>query len=114
MKIIYNKLIPHKDFKTINLFGILFARKGANIDDLTLNHERIHAAQMRELLFVPFYVFYVIEYIIRIPMHDFDVYEAYRNISFEREAYANEQDLSYLKRRDLFAFSEYLRIRRRD
>jgi hypothetical protein len=29
---------------------------------------------------------------------------AYRNISFEREAYANEKDLDYLKRRSFFGF----------
>lgn len=109
MKIIYSNIIPFTGFKVINLFGILFARKCANIEEQTLNHERIHTAQMRELLFVPFYVLYVIEYIIRIPMHDFDIVQAYRNISFEREAYANDEDFEYLNRRKLFAFIRYLK-----
>lgn len=109
MKIIYNNIIPFPGFNAINLFGVLFARKEANIGSQTINHERIHTTQMRELLFVLFYVLYIFEYLIRIPMHDFDVYEAYRNISFEREAYANDEDLEYLKRRKLFAFVRYLK-----
>lgn len=109
MKIIYNNIIPFPGFKAINLFGILFARKGANINGRTLNHERIHSAQMRELLYVLFYVLYVIEYLIRIPMCDFDVLQAYRSISFEREAYANDDDFEYLKIRKLFAFLKYLK-----
>lgn len=44
MKIIYNNIIPFKSYKCINLFGILFARKGVRIDDRTINHESIHTA----------------------------------------------------------------------
>lgn len=109
MKIIYNDIIPFPGFKVINLFGFLFARKGSIINERTLNHERIHTAQMRELFFVLFYVFYVIEYLIRIPMYDFDIVQTYRNISFEREAYANDEDFEYLNRRKLFAFARYLK-----
>ena len=109
MKIIYNDIIPFPGFNAINLFGFLFARKGSTINERTLNHERIHTAQMRELLFVLFYVLYVIEYLIRIPMYYFDIVQAYRNISFEREAYANDEDFEYLNRRKLFAFVRYLK-----
>lgn len=109
MRIIYSDIIPIAGFKAINLFGFLFARKGSTINERTLNHERIHTAQMRELFFVLFYVVYIIEYLIRIPMHDFDIVQAYRNISFEREAYANDEDFEYLNRRKLFAFVKYLK-----
>jgi hypothetical protein len=40
MKIIYNKVIPFKGFKAINLFGFLFARKPLSESDI--NHETIH------------------------------------------------------------------------
>ncbi|MGK0254765.1 MAG: hypothetical protein ACI9OE_002275, partial [Mariniflexile sp.] len=33
---------------------------------------------------------------------------AYRNISFEREAYANEMYLDYLKQRKFWSFLKYL------
>ena len=29
MKVIYNKFIPFKEYKAMNLFGIVFVRKGA-------------------------------------------------------------------------------------
>ena len=39
MKIIYNNLIPFKGYKAINLFGLVFVRKGAKFTevDYTLN-----------------------------------------------------------------------------
>lgn len=60
MKIIYNDIIPFKGYKAINLFGIVFARKSARpLSDKNKNHEAIHTAQMRELLYVPFYIVYL-------------------------------------------------------
>jgi len=32
MKIIYNNIIPFKGYKGINLFGVLFVRKGSLTD----------------------------------------------------------------------------------
>lgn len=103
MKIIYNNIIPFKGFKAINLFGILFARKGCVIDEVTLNHERIHAAQMKEMLYVPFYVWYLFEWVIRL----FGNGNAYRNISFEKEAHSNDENLNYLDSRPRFAWWKY-------
>ena len=105
MKIIRNKYIPFKGFRAINLFGILFVRGSARIDDKTLRHESIHTAQMKEMLYIFFYLWYVVEWIIRLFMKG----NAYRNISFEREAYSNEKDLSYLDNRKLFAWIKYIK-----
>ena len=122
MKIIRNKYIPFPGFKAINLFGVLFVKNNAKIDDVTINHEAIHSKQFIELmilfavvtvfirwwmpLFSPlfFYIWYVIEWVIRLPKGN-----AYRNISFEREAYANQGDFSYLKGRKMFNFLKYIR-----
>ena len=104
MKIIKNNIIPFKGFRAINLFGILFVRGNARIDDITLNHEKIHTAQIKEMLYVFFYVWYVIEWFIRLPFGN-----AYRNISFEREAYANQDDLNYLENRKRFDFVKYIK-----
>ena len=35
---------------------------------------------------------------------------AYKNISFEREAYTHEKDLNYLKSRPLWNFINYVKI----
>lgn len=72
-----------------------------------LNHERIHLRQQAELGVVPFYVWYVFEYIIRRCQYG-SHYAAYRNISFEREAFANDSNLNYLQTRRLWAFWNYL------
>ena len=105
MKIIRNKYIPFKGFRAINLFGILFVRGNARISERTLRHEAIHTAQMKEMLYIFFYLWYVVEWIIRLFMKG----NAYRNISFEREAYSNEKDLRYLDNRKRFAWIKYLK-----
>lgn len=107
MKIIRNKYIPFQGFRAINLFGVLFVRGNARIDDITLNHEKIHTAQMKEMLYVFFYLWYVIEWFIRLFAFKGAKF-AYRNISFEREAYQREGDLTYLSRRKMFAFVGYI------
>lgn len=105
MKVIYNTIIPFPGYKAINLFGILFARKNSRIDDVTINHESIHSAQMAELLWIPFYLWYVIEWFVKLLVYGSD---AYYNISFEREAYANEFNKDYLKTRRPYSFFRYL------
>lgn len=108
MKIVRNKLIPFPGYKAINLFGVLFVRGNAMIDDVTINHERIHTSQIKELLYIFFYLWYVIEWIIRLIQFR-NGYMAYRNISFEREAYQNEEDIHYLKSRKFFSFLKYVK-----
>ena len=107
MKIIRNNIIPFSGYKAMNLLGVLFVRGNARIDDITLNHEKIHTAQIKELWYIFFYLWYVTEWLIRLFMKG----NAYRNISFEREAYNNENDLDYLKRRKRFSFAKYIKSR---
>lgn len=107
MKIIRNKYIPFSGYKAINLFGVLFVRGKAVIDEKTLNHEAIHTSQMKEQWYVFFYLWYVIEWLARLIQFR-NGYMAYRNTSFEREAYQNEGDLHYLKSRRFFNFLKYM------
>lgn len=104
MKIIRNNIIPFKGFAGINLFGILFVRKNVVVTDRMLNHEKIHTAQMKELLYVGFYMWYFIEWLIRLCN---DHKTAYRNISFEAEAYSNQGNMGYLNNRNRFCFWRY-------
>ncbi|RDK83790.1 hypothetical protein C8D94_1063 [Marinirhabdus gelatinilytica] len=76
-------------------------------DKRMLNHERIHILQQAELLVVFFYIWYGAEFFVRWFQYK-NKYVAYRNISFEREAYANEKDLDYCKRRSFFGFIGYI------
>ena len=104
MVIIRNNILPLKRFNAINLMGVLFARKNAKLDERLINHERIHTRQMLEMLIVGFYLWYVIEWLIRLTKKG----NAYRSISFEREAYANEGNLNYLQQRKLYCWIKYL------
>lgn len=104
MVIIRNSILPFgKRFAAINLFGILFVKYGVEIDNNLTNHEKIHTAQMRELLYIPFYIIYILEWLLLLVRFKGDFYTAYRKISFEQEAYQNAADLSYLNRRFIFA-----------
>ncbi|QIP12598.1 hypothetical protein G8759_08165 [Spirosoma aureum] len=88
------------------LFPFILVRK-PNPGAVLLNHERIHLRQQAELGILPFYIWYSLEYIIRRFQYRTH-YTAYRNISFEREAFANEDNLTYLKKRPLWAFRRYM------
>ena len=66
-----------------------------------INHESIHIAQQGELLVIPFYVLYILEWFIKLFFYGS---RAYYNISFEREAYKNELDLTYLSKRKRYSF----------
>lgn len=105
--IIRNKLIPFKGYCAINLFGIIFARKGAKVSKATINHEGIHTAQMKEMLFVFFYLWYIVEYLIRLIIY-WNHSRAYTLISFEQEAYDHERESNYLKQRDHYSWWQYL------
>lgn len=100
MKIVYNNIIPFKGFAAINLFGVIFARKECRpLPTSTVNHEAIHTEQMKELLYIGFYVCYVVEWLVRLSMKG----NAYRNISFEKEAYNCQHIPSYTQIRQRFA-----------
>lgn len=87
----------------VNLFGTVWVRDPSWISAEILRHERIHTAQMRELLFVPFYIVYFLEWLFHLVRLRRGSYAAYMAISFEREAYANSHNPGYLSRRRHFA-----------
>lgn len=111
MKIIYNRFIPFKGFFAINLFGTLFVRQEKGkpqpyVSQRTFNHESIHTEQMKELGYVFFYILYFIEWIFRVLLPPYG--SAYRDISFEREAFDNQNDYSYLENRKRYSWVKYV------
>lgn len=106
MRVIKNKILPlGKKFFAINLFGFIFAKGDCN--EFILNHEKIHSRQMWELLILPFYLIYILEWLIKLIIYR-NNYLAYKNISFEREAYQHQYDLKYLKARRSYSSFNYL------
>lgn len=107
-RVIFNRYIPFKGFLMVNLFGVLFARvhnKG-KITEIDLNHERIHTAQMKEMLFIGFYIYYLIEWVYLYLVYR-DSKWAYRNICFEKEAFKYQDNLDYLTKRNRFEWLHY-------
>ena len=108
MKIIRNNIIPFKGYKAVNIFGVLFVRNDAVLGSVDINHEEIHTAQMKEMLYVFFYLWYAVEWLVRL-VQCRDAHAAYRNVSFEREAYTNQSNLGYLQGRGHYAWVKYLK-----
>lgn len=113
MKIIFNKYIPFKGFLAINLFGVLFVRNKGNglnpvLSKSTINHEKIHTEQMKEMGYILFYLWYIIEWLIRCVISVVIPSSPYYNISFEREAFANENNLYYISSRKHYNWLKYL------
>lgn len=92
----------------MTFFPFVFLADAADKNNLVfMNHERIHLRQQLEMLIVPFYVWYFVEYLFRLLQFK-DSKKAYRNISFEREAYENEKDREYIKSRSFWRFLKYV------
>jgi len=127
MIVVKNKILPFAGFKALTVFPFVFVRGKASLSAIDENHERIHGAQQAEvlplavvvtmvlllvgcgwwsLLAMPLYLWwYVGEFVVRF----FCKGNAYRNISFEREAYGNQSNAHYLADRDWFAWVEYIK-----
>ena len=92
---------------TLAPFGIYVKDEYIN-DQIMINHEKIHWKQQMEMLILFFYIWYLLEWFIRL----FTNYKfAYYSLSFEREAYHNEDNLNYLNIRNKFAWLNYLKLK---
>lgn len=101
---------------------VLSKRDEDKTDQVDRNHETIHAMQWTEvtmlmgsILFalilvfdlsllwlmlspIAYYIIYVLEWLCKLPFGN-----AYKSISFEQEAYANDEDINYCENRQLFS-----------
>lgn len=93
------EFILRMNIRAIAFYPFIFLRSDARPNDVLINHEKIHLRQQLEMLVIPFYIWYLIEYYTK----------GYWNVSFEKEAYANENNLNYLNNRKLFSFVKYIR-----
>lgn len=107
MILIVFKYLTPRGFRGLTFFPFVFLTNKEDKDNAVfVNHEKIHIRQQLELLVLPFYVWYFTEFLVRLIQYK-DRSKAYRNISFEREAYVNEKDLDYLKSRSFWRFLRY-------
>jgi len=88
---------------TLCPFGI-YTRE--NPSEKTINHEKIHWKQQVEMLVLPFYICYLIEYLIRLFLDDGNTYNS---LSFEREAYDNDKNVEYISKRKPYSWLKYIK-----
>ena len=106
--ILISKYLVPKGYLGITIYPfVLLKSKVLKLNIVLVNHEKIHLKQQLELLIIPFYVFYCVEFIFRLIQYR-KWYTAYTNISFEREAYTNQNDQDYLKSRSFWGFLKYI------
>jgi len=92
-------VVPFLHVQGMTLFPfVLIRNKSLLSDPKFVRHERIHLCQQIELWVLPFYVLYLWQYFTGRRQglsHD----QAYRQITFEREAYRYESQKGYLRSR---------------
>jgi hypothetical protein len=90
MLIIHNKILPFPGYRAINLFGIIFVRGDEPLSARTITHETIHTKQMLETLVIGFYIWYLLEFLIKLVVClNWD--RAYSSVSFEQEAFTYDR-----------------------
>jgi len=97
------RILFGRNFLAITLGELILTTD--RLDACELNHELIHVAQQRELLYLPFFIWYGIEWLVLFVRYR-NALKAYYNIRFEKEAYRHQDDLGYLKRRRHFRYDQ--------
>ena len=108
--IIENSNIPKYLSIFINIWAITlwpFIISRGKMSEVTINHEKIHIRQQAELLIIGFYILYAYYWVKARLWNKLDNHAAYMAIPFEVEAYANEEDMDYLKNRKWFSWTKY-------
>jgi len=83
------------------LAPFIIFKKEKYATDVNINHELIHIEQQKELLVIPFFILYILNFIFNIISMKPN---PYRWIMFEREAYDNQDNFDYLKTRKKFNY----------
>lgn len=115
LKVRYSKYIPFKGYFAITLFDYMVIReenRNRAILITTWNHENWHASQVRDFYigwcgYFIFYFLYVLEWVLKLPFALFG-YKPYRSISFEQDAFANQDKTEKLYNRKKFSWVKYI------
>ena len=100
--------VPSLPAAGMALFPFIFVKSlQIKANQQIINHERIHLRQQLELLVIPFYIFYVLNYILNL-LYYRSHNKAYQEIVFEREAYGRDKDADYLRSRKFWAWVKFL------
>lgn len=131
-KTVVNKFLPFKGFVAMTVWPFIFIRKDKELKfiDKVKRHEYIHVYQQIECLLVGavlaflmliigcgwwslislglFFELYAVEWIIKGLINFGNSRKAYRSISFEREAFENQENPDWLDDRPKFYWIKYV------
>lgn len=108
MFIVVSKYLIPNEFRAMTVFPFVLLKNDFDRENkILINHERIHYRQQKELLILPFYIWYFFDFMIKLSRYK-DKNMAYMNVVFEKEAYDNENELNYLKSRTFWGFLKYI------
>ena len=86
--LVHTRHFPPRGYSAITLFPFVFHNE-ETLSNRTLRHETVHLYQQAALLVVPFYLLYLIFWLVGLVRYrNWD--RAYRSIPFERSAYRLE------------------------
>ncbi|RPE00148.1 hypothetical protein EGM88_02470 [Aureibaculum marinum] len=106
--ILFSRYLIPKNYTGLAIYPFIFLKNKSLSDNWVLiNHERIHLKQQLELLWIFFFIWYTLEFLFHLVVFR-NWHKAYKNISFEKEAYQNEGNPNYLNERKPWSFLEYL------
>ena len=102
----------NKSFIGITLLEQIYVRGVETIRDSTVRHEYIHVLQQKEIKCPKIVNDKITKYVkfgiyLSIYLYDFVTKGGYMNIRFEKEAYANQNDPTYIKNRPPFNWKNY-------
>lgn len=106
--LIFSKYLFLPRFHALAIWPFIILKyKKLKEDEVIINHERIHLKQQIEMLWFFYFIWYLTEFLFHLIRYR-NFMKSYKAISFEKEAYANEQNLNYLLERKSWSFLNYL------
>jgi hypothetical protein len=103
-------ILPNLSVNAMAIYPfILLKNKNQKQDVELINHEKIHHRQQLELLLLGFYFLYLVNYLFNLLKYK-NHYQAYYNISFEKEAYKHEKELNYLTNRKWYNWINFYSV----
>ena len=105
---IYTRRKIFNYYTGLSFFVFIWITRQPHDQTQLVRHEKIHFWQQVEMLFIFHWLFYVFFYLLG-RMNGQCHYIAYRYNPFELEAFSNDPDEHYLKKRRPFAWVGYVR-----
>lgn len=111
MKIIYStwlvNILSLCFADAFTIYPFIFIKKEYKNNYTLLVHEKIHIKQQTELFLFLYFILYILDFCKNYLKYK-DIYKAYKNVIFEKEAYIASNTYDYLNKRKPFQFIDYI------